>query len=120
MSNEKNEMTEETEYGEIEIDLYNANKTLRFTGKAIACEDDQFIAGREQNRWDLVELYETQSKKYILVSEYQTRWQGEQCTIDYQIFNSKQELIDYAIEQDDHLINACLKQADFPIVITID
>lgn len=50
---------------------------LEFTGKQVAQSSGKWAAGREQNRWHDITVYQTAGGKYVAHIEYHTLWEGE-------------------------------------------
>lgn len=112
-------MTDETEYDNIEIKLYD-KRILKFVGIKLAEESDGWINGREQTRWHELTLYKIQGTgHYLLYKEYHTRWQGESGDDSYQQFESVEELHSYAQSQDWDLLYKLLNKAGIPIIIQL-
>jgi hypothetical protein len=65
----------------------------RFTVKAeLAFRGTRWQHGREQSRWNEVEVIETAKGKFILGRYYITCWQGESGEEGYLMFDSLDEL----------------------------
>jgi len=83
-----------TQKFEVRTVLGPDGRRRRFFGVWLATYDTQWLAGREQNRWDEWNLYALKSGRYLLAHAYYTRWQGEVDQYDYVIFNSFDEIDD--------------------------
>jgi hypothetical protein len=70
-------------------------RKIKFTGELIGDAGGKWQNGREQTRWTELELYRTESGKYVLSNEYVTCWQGESGSHTVTIFDSAKALIKY-------------------------
>jgi hypothetical protein len=69
-------------------------KAVKFkVAEELGFASNRWVAGREQTRWDEIEVLKTAKGKYVLRQEYVTLWQGEQGSNTYRIFDSLDELV---------------------------
>ncbi len=68
-------MTEETKQFTVTRD---GKKDLSFTGVHIAVASDHEHQGPQNTRWSEIDIYRTDSGKYVVAQVYRTRWQGEE------------------------------------------
>ncbi len=71
-------------------------KDLIFEGKKIGEAKNRMVAGDDQTRWTEYGLYETEGGKLVLVKVNHTRWQGEQTTVETNIFENETEIKEFA------------------------
>ena len=118
MTEEENKSEESKMIEKFEIKLYDG-RILRGNGRRIGVSGNQWIAGKEQNRWDEYELCKTSTGKYVLYHEFNTRWQGEESTDDFEIFQDEEQLLTFVRDEDNKLLFALLANAGIPIIINI-
>ena len=68
-------MTEETKHFTVTRD---GKKDLTFAGVLIGSGSDHEHQGPQNSRWSEIDIYRTDSGKYIVAQVYRTRWQGEE------------------------------------------
>ena len=52
---------------------------VSFQGKLIAEETDYEHNGSKNSRWHTIQLFETESGRYVVYESYATMWQNESC-----------------------------------------
>jgi len=55
----------------------DGEKDLKFRGEVLASVNNQWIAGRDQDRWKEITIYKTESGKYVVAIIHRTCWEGE-------------------------------------------
>jgi hypothetical protein len=69
-------------------------KPVRFiVEKTLAEADDRWECGRENTRWNYIEVMRTKKGNYILARHYITLWQGERSYVDYYVYSTIEELV---------------------------
>ena len=76
-------------------------RDLRITGEQLATASSHHYQGDRQNRWTELELYKTESGKYVIATIGRTCWQGESDYHTAVICDTEQEVI-RALENDEH------------------
>ena len=78
----------------------DGQRDLRFTGEKLADASNQWVAGKENNRWHELALYRTATGRYVLQEEYVTRWQGETGASNAVVCATAQEALDVLANED--------------------
>jgi hypothetical protein len=76
----------------------DGEKDLSFTGQLVASASSQWVNGKDQTRWNEIEVYQTAGGKWVYSRAYITRWQGEACSNEAHIFETAEQLVDYLAE----------------------
>ena len=56
----------------------DGNKDLAFTGVKIGSGSDHEHQGPQNSRWSEIDIYRTDSGKYVVSQVFRTQWQGEE------------------------------------------
>ena len=79
------------------------NEDIVFNGKEVASHSSRKTYGDSQNRYNCLDLYQTESGKYVLVDEYVTHWQGEEGTKNVYICENLDEVKSYFTDREGKL-----------------
>lgn len=91
-------MTEETKQFTITRD---GKKDLVFTGVHLAGASDHEHQGPQNSRWSEIDIYRTDSSKYIVAQTYRTCWQGESDSRRADVCESAQAVYDLLSWEED-------------------
>jgi hypothetical protein len=67
-------------------------RPLSFDGESLATANSRHHAGKERNRWHEIEVWKTESGKFVCSVRYHTQWEGESAYDDAIIFDSKEQV----------------------------
>lgn len=77
-------------------------RPLSFGGERIACGDTHAESGPSNTRWWTVAVYRTDAGRYVLATEWHTRWQGEKPSAAAGAYDTLEAIAD-ALEAHDPL-----------------
>ncbi|MCL4473881.1 MAG: hypothetical protein M1455_08090 [Actinobacteria bacterium] len=79
----------------------DGKKDLSFTGINIAEASDHEHQGPQNTRWSEIEIYKTDSGKYVVAQVYRTRWQGEEDSHRAEVCESPADVLELLSWEDE-------------------
>jgi hypothetical protein len=89
------------------------DKPVRFTIDSILAEaNDRWECGRENTRWNHIEVMKTKKGNYVLARHYITLWQGERSYSNYYVYSTIEALVK-SLDPTSYLDREILEQLGF-------
>ena len=79
----------------------DGKKDLSFTGVLIGSGSDHEHQGPQNTRWSEIDMYRTDSGKYVVAQVYRTQWQGEEGSRRAEVVGSPAEVLELLEWEDD-------------------
>ena len=79
----------------------DGKKDLTFTGVLIGSGSDHEPQGPNNSRWSEIDIYRTDSGKYVVAQVYRTRWQREEGSRRAEVVGSPAEVLELLSWEDE-------------------
>ena len=79
----------------------DGKKDLSFTGVLIGSGSDHEHQGPQNTRWSEIDMYRTDSGKYVVAQVYRTQWQGEEGSRRAEVVGSPAEVLELLSWEDE-------------------
>ncbi len=80
----------------------DGKRDLKFKGEQLVSSSDRWEGGKENTRWSVITIYQTESGKFIIAWEYVTLWQGESCGYRADICETPEDVINELVPNGDY------------------